>query len=69
MLLNGHLSYTRLSDIDLEVMDITGKLVLSKQYLAAEKIRFDMSDQVSGMYFVKIGINGKLVFRKLILKK
>jgi len=40
---------------------ITGKQVLRKQFRAAERITFDMSGKVSGMYFVKLDFEGKQV--------
>ncbi|MCD6355284.1 MAG: T9SS type A sorting domain-containing protein, partial [Prolixibacteraceae bacterium] len=43
--------------VDLSVVDITGKEVLRKQFYAAEKITFDMSNKVSGMYFVQFQSN------------
>ncbi len=60
---------TNIYDVDLSVLDITGKLILQKQYSAAERISFDMSNQVSGMYFVKLGIDDKQIVKKLILDR
>jgi methionine-rich copper-binding protein CopC len=60
---------TNIYDVDLSVLDITGKLILRKQYSAAERISFDMSNQVSGMYFVKLGIDDKQIVKKLILDR
>ncbi|SHJ40722.1 Por secretion system C-terminal sorting domain-containing protein [Tangfeifania diversioriginum] len=54
-------------DIELTVLDITGKQVLHRQFNAAERITFDMSGNVSGMYLVKLNISGNQVIRKLIL--
>lgn len=60
---------TSIYDIDLAVLDITGKLILHKQYTADEQIKFNMSDQVSGMYFVKLKLDDKQFVKKLILNR
>ena len=60
---------TNIYDVDLAVLDITGKLILQKQYSASERISFNMSDQVSGMYFVKLRIDDKQIVKKLILDR
>jgi len=44
--------------ITVTVLDINGKQVLSKKYRVAERILFDMSDKVSGMYFIKLDFEG-----------
>ncbi len=56
-------------DVELSVMDITGKTVFRKSYTASGRIVFDMSDKVAGMYFVKMDIDGTPVVKKLIVKK
>ena len=56
-------------DVQLSVMDITGKVVLQKQYSASENITFDMSGKVSGMYFVKMIVDGNLIVKKLIVDR
>jgi hypothetical protein len=58
-----------ISDVELTVLDITGKQVLRKKYRAAERITFDMSDKVSGMYFVKLDFEGKQVLKKLVVDR
>ena len=56
-------------DVELSVMDITGRLVLQKQYSAQQTIRFDMSDKVSGMYFVHLNLDGIQVIKKLVVNR
>ncbi|HKL31802.1 MAG TPA: T9SS type A sorting domain-containing protein, partial [Tangfeifania sp.] len=56
-------------DIELTVLDITGKQVLRKQFRAAERITFDMSGKVSGMYFVKLDFEGQQVLKKLVVDR
>ncbi|MCB9253046.1 MAG: HYR domain-containing protein [Flavobacteriales bacterium] len=56
-------------NVELSVMDITGKTVMRKSYTASERITFDMSDKVAGMYFVKIDVDGIPVIKKLVVTK
>ena len=56
-------------DVDLTVLDITGRQVLRKQYSAGENLRFDMTGKVSGMYFVHIKVDEKQVVKKLIVDR
>ena len=56
-------------DVELAVMDITGRMILRQQYSAAGTISFDMSNQVSGMYFVQLGVDGKQIVKKLVLDR
>jgi len=56
-------------DIELTVLDITGKQVLRKQFRAAERITFDMSGKVSGMYFVKLDFESTTVLKKLVVDR
>ena len=56
-------------DVELSVMDITGKTVFRKSYTASGRIVFDISGKVAGMYFVKMDIDGTQVLKKLIVKK
>jgi hypothetical protein len=55
--------------VGLSVMDITGKIVLQKMVEAGEKITFNMADKISGMYLVKLDIDGRQVIKKLVLNK
>jgi hypothetical protein len=55
--------------IDLNVIDITGRVVLQKQYPALGHVVFDMSGKVSGMYFVHINIDGRHLVKKLVIDR
>ncbi|MBN2637399.1 MAG: T9SS type A sorting domain-containing protein, partial [Prolixibacteraceae bacterium] len=55
-------------DTELSVMDIAGRIVLRKSYSASERLTFNMSGKVAGMYFVKMNIDGKQFIEKLIVK-
>jgi hypothetical protein len=54
-------------NIDLSVIDITGRVVMQKQYTALERVAFDMSGKVAGMYFVHMNIDGERIIKKLIV--
>ena len=54
-------------EVELSVMNITGKLVMNQQYSGVEKVAFDMSDKQPGMYFVRMNIDGFKITKKLII--
>jgi hypothetical protein len=54
-------------NIDLAVIDITGRVVMQKQYTAMERVAFDMSGKVAGMYFLHMNIDGEQIIKKLIV--
>jgi hypothetical protein len=66
---NIELESSGVSDVDLSVVDITGKVVLRRNYSAAERIMFDMSGKVSGIYFVNLKMNGRQIVKKLVVNK
>ena len=57
------------SRVELVVMNITGKEVLRQEFQTTGQIQFDMGKQVSGMYFVKLKVDGNEVVKKLILDR
>ncbi len=58
------------ADVEVAVMDITGKEVLRQSYLTtAGAIQFDMGSHVSGMYFVKLNVDGNEVVKKLVIDR
>jgi len=56
-----------ISIVDLVVLDIKGRQIFNKKYQNTEKIIFDLSDRVPGMYFVKLNIDGNQIVKKLIV--
>jgi len=56
-------------EVKLAVTDISGRQVFQKTYLSQDRIQFDLSNQVSGMYFVNLEYDGHIFKKKLILKK
>ncbi|WP_346861405.1 glycine-rich protein [uncultured Draconibacterium sp.] len=57
------------TDIEIKVMNVSGAEVFRKNFGANDKIQFDLSEQVSGMYMVLIEADGQRVVKKLILDK
>ena len=58
-----------IGEVELAVLDINGRQVINKEFRQTEKIIFDMSDKVSGIYFVKLNIDGNQVIKKLIVNR
>jgi hypothetical protein len=57
------------SQTEVAVFSITGSEVIRKTYPAGETIRFSMNDQVSGVYLVKMNIDGNHIIKKLVVDK
>lgn len=68
-LVNIELNSARISDVDLSVHDITGRQILRKSYSAAERISFNLNENVSGMYFIKLNVDGNQILKKVILNR
>lgn len=54
-------------NVELSVKDMTGKSVVQKKYVDAEKISFNISDYGSGLYFLQLNIDGKQIVKKLVV--
>jgi len=55
--------------VDVAVYTITGKQVIRRVFSDTQLISFSMEDNVSGMYFVKMNVEGKEFVKKLILDR
>ncbi|MDD4756293.1 MAG: T9SS type A sorting domain-containing protein, partial [Prolixibacteraceae bacterium] len=55
--------------VDVAVYTVTGKQVIRRVFSETQLITFNMEDNVSGMYFVKLNIEGKEFVKKLILDR
>ena len=58
-----------LHDVDLSVHDVTGRRIMHKQYRASERISFNLNENVSGMYFIKLNVGGNQILKKVILDR
>ncbi|MEN8118551.1 MAG: T9SS type A sorting domain-containing protein, partial [Bacteroidota bacterium] len=56
-------------DVDIRVMNIAGQRVFEKSYKTEREIRFDLSDQVSGMYMILIEVDNKRIIKNLVLDR
>lgn len=56
------------NNIDLEVYDVTGKVIFSRvnQSLSNNRYELDMSGYASGIYFLKVGTDNRQMTKKLI---
>jgi hypothetical protein len=57
------------SKTEVAVFSITGSEVIRKTYPVGETVRFSMNDQVSGVYLVKMNIDGNQIVKKLVVDK
>jgi hypothetical protein len=55
--------------VEVRVFTITGKLALCKNFNNTKSISFSMKDHISGMYFVKLNLEGNEIVKKLVLNK
>jgi len=58
-----------MSPVDLSVYTISGKQIIRRIFNDSQYISFSMKDHVSGMYFVKMNIEGQRVVKKLVLDR
>lgn len=56
-------------EIEISVMNIAGAEVLKQKYHSGDPIRFDLSDEVSGVYLVHIKLDKQRFVKKLILDR
>jgi hypothetical protein len=67
-LVNIAFSQMLTGDIEVYVHNIAGALVLQKEFKGAnDKINIDLSEQVSGMYFITVRFGGAQINKKYIL--
>jgi hypothetical protein len=53
--------------IELQVMDLTGRIVYERKQIIPETIEIDLSNQQKGMYFLRVKFGEKEINRKLII--
>lgn len=62
--LNIDLNYSSSGNIELYSLD--GKLVFAKEYINENKINIDLSNNKSGIYFIRLLFNGETITKKII---
>ncbi len=68
-MVNLEISSSSYGPAEVSVYTITGKLVLQENFSNSQLISFSMAEQVSGMYFVKLQMDGKETVKKLVLDR
>jgi hypothetical protein len=58
-----------LGTAEVTVYTITGQQIIHRKFTDNQNISFNMENQVSGMYFVKLNIEGKEAVKKLVLDR
>lgn len=64
---NIQLHFAKNYPLELSVVDINGKLVMHKLYTPRKQITFNLKENVSGTYFVKVKFNGQEIVKKVLL--
>jgi hypothetical protein len=54
--------------IELQVMDLTGRIVYERQPAISEKFEIDLSEQQKGMYFVRVKSGEGLFTEKIVIQ-
>jgi hypothetical protein len=58
-----------LGTAEVTVYTITGQQIIHRKFSDNQNISFNMENEVSGMYFVKLNIEGKVAVKKLVLDR
>jgi hypothetical protein len=66
---NIDLTWNGISKVDVSIYNILGVQVFRNQYTPGDLITIDMSDQVTGIYLVRLNAEGQSIVRKLTLDK
>lgn len=66
---NIDLTWNGMSKVDVAIYNILGMQVLRNQYTPGDLITIDMSDQLTGIYLVKLNAEGQSIVRKLTLNR
>ncbi|WP_372949689.1 T9SS type A sorting domain-containing protein, partial [Mariniphaga sp.] len=59
---------TGIQNAEVVVISLTGAEVFRKEYKMTTKVQLDMSDYISGLYTIRMNLDGNHFTRKLILK-
>ena len=57
------------NQVEVAVVDIAGREVSRENHYDFDKIQLDLSNQLSGLYFVKMKVDGESIIKKLVVKK
>ena len=68
-MVNLDIKTLEVKDAELSVVDITGRVVMKQKFSVAETLHFDMSNKISGMYFVYLNFGSTQIIKKLIVNR
>jgi uncharacterized alkaline shock family protein YloU len=57
------------SPVDVNVVDLFGKLIYSVRNSTDEEIEINLENQLTGNYFALINVNGQTLSKKLVVQK
>ncbi len=66
---NIDITWNEIREVEVSVFNIQGAQVFRKAFYAGEQITFDLSENASGMYMVKIDAGTRMGINKLIIDK
>jgi hypothetical protein len=68
-MINIDMTWNDIQKVEVTVLNMLGAKVFTKEYLAGSLINFNLSDQVTGMYMVRIVAKSQSVVKKLVLDR
>jgi hypothetical protein len=67
--LNFELKNNNVKEFNLELMDVTGRLLFSKSYIGVYKEKIDVGEFSNGVYILKISNNSGNAYKNLIINR
>ncbi len=61
-----NISFENISSGDYELFSIDGRLILKDEFKNTDELQIDLSSNKSGVYFIKLNINGEIISKKII---
>lgn len=55
--------------LHIDILDLTGRILLSREYTNDDDYQFDLSSKPQGCYFVKVRLNDEILVRRLVISK
>jgi len=68
-MVNIDMTWNDIRKVEVTVFNLTGAKIFSKEFQAGNLINFDLSNQVTGMYLVRIDTEGQSIIKKLVLDR
>jgi hypothetical protein len=53
----------------IDILDLTGRILLSKKFTNDNDYQFDLSNEPQGCYFVKVRLNDEIQVRRLVISR